>query len=81
MDVKITHDTHENYAPLIEYGGEQVAALRWSSNGIGVRFCTGAEVLVSEEAQFFCGIAVTRLHDFPGIIYGEWVTARKARFG
>lgn len=85
--MSITHETHQDYAPLVEYGGEIVARLRWSSNGVGVEFPTGVQVLASEDAKFTLvwpnvgqPVDVT-FRELPGIIYGEWVTARKARFG
>ncbi len=68
-------------AAYIEHDGETVSDLRWSSNGIAVRYLDGTTVLVDEYARFTCGVISCQLHDLAGIRYGGWVTAKVARFG
>ena len=76
-------EVYDGDSPYIEYNGEAVEAIRWAYNGIVILPFGeySIAILTSETDTVRCGVIDMWTRDLPGLIYGEWVSARKARFG
>ncbi len=76
-------DVYDGDSAHIEYDNLAVTRIKWVESGLGVEVVDGGSrflFLVPEDTRFTCGAALTHGRDL-SLIFGEWVTARDARYG
>lgn len=73
-------DVFDGDSAHIEYDNLAITRIKWVESGLGTEFIDGSFEILPEDAWFTCGTALTLGRDL-SLIFGEWVTARTARFG
>lgn len=73
-------DVYDGDAAHIEYDNEAVTRIKWVEAGLGVEFTDGLFMILPEDSRFTCGGVLVYGRDL-NLIFGEWVSARDARYG
>ncbi len=74
------HDVFDGDAAHLEHANTAVTRIKWVESGLAVEFIDGDMAIVPEYAPFTAGAAIIQGIDLD-LIFGEWVTARNARYG